>query len=251
MIGAIGYFHSQLKATYEIIKNYRHFYPSNSLVMINDAGREELKDIAKLFQASYHPYTKNLTTGNNVDDINVMIEWLKRFFKAVKEIKEPHFIILEDDVIIIQSINLSDFTGEMYGYNSNALLPEKVTEYLKNYNSSIQTSRVCYGGCGGCIMNTKFFNEIGDRDWETEIKKYGELSQRYSPNEQSWYFNDCCISFLCWRFGGTIVQNKSWGDLNQAESHEKYKNGKLTIGHQYREHFNKPYQTIHGNIHVL
>jgi hypothetical protein len=249
MIGGLGYFHSQLKATYEIIKNFRFLYPLGSLVMINDAGKEELKSIAGMFQADYHPYTKNLTTGNDVDDIQVMVEWMERFFKAIKLIKEEYCIILEDDVLIIREIDESKIKGDMFGYNPKALLPNKVTEYLKKYNSAIQTDRIWYGGCGGCIIKTETFKKIADEDWKQELLTYAELSKRNSKNEQSWYFNDCCLSFLCWRYGGVIHQNEEWGDCNTAETVQKFKEERLTIAHQYREHFNKPYQN--GNIMVL
>lgn len=249
MIGGIGYFHSQLKATYEIIKNFRFLYPLGSLVMINDAGKQEIQEIAKTFQAIYHPYTKNLTTGNDVDDIQVMIEWIERFFKAIEYVKEDYFIILEDDVLIIKEIDESKIQGDMFGYNPKALLPEKVTEYLKQYNTNIKDARIWYGGCGGCIFKTQTFKNIAKENWKLELLTYAELSKRHHKNEQSWYFNDCCLSFLCWRYGGVIHQNIEWGDCNTAETAQKFKDEKLTIAHQYREHFNKPYQN--GNITVL
>lgn len=251
MLAGLGYFHSQLKATYEVLKNFRHFYPSTSLVVINDAGKSELEDISKIFQATYCPYSKNLTTGNNIDDINVMIEWMERFFHAIETIQESHVILLEDDVILLRFIDETKIQGQIFGYNPNTLLPEKVTQYLKTYNPMVQSQRIHYGGYGGCILEVRFFQWIASQDWKTEMRRYGELSQRFSPTQQSWYFNDCCLSFLCWRYGGEIVQNPEWGDLNIIGTTEKYKKGQLSIVHQYREHYNKPFSLSSPSIEVL
>lgn len=244
MIGGLGYFHSQLKATYEVLKNFRHFYPTNSLVMINDAGKDELYDISRLVNAYYHPYSKNLTTGNNVDDIQIMIEWCERFFKAIQEIQEDYCILLEDDVLILREIDVKRISGQIFGYNPNTRLPEKVTEYLKKMNPLIQDSRVHYGGYGGCILETKFFKYISSLNWKEELMIYAELSKRCSKTEQSWYFNDCCLSFLCWRYGGEIVQNPAWGDLSVQGTYKHYQQGQFDIIHQYREHYNKTYSGI-------
>jgi len=244
MLGAIGYFHNQLKATYEVLKNFRNFYPLASLIAINDAGHREIAEIAQLFQATYHPYTKNITTGNNSDDIEVMIEWITRFFTGIEQIQEDYFILLEDDVLILREVDIAQIKGQMFAYNPHALLPEKVTTYLKQFNPAIpaNTNRIWYSGCGGTIMQTQFFKDIAkNEDWKAEIYAYGELSKRNGPTEQSWYFNDCCISYLCWRYGGTIEQNTAWGDLNINGTVQRYHRNEITILHQYREHYNKPY----------
>jgi hypothetical protein len=244
MLGGLGYFHSQLKATYEVLKNFRHFYPKNSLIMINDAGKQELYDISRLVNATYFGYSKNLTTGNDVDDIQVMVEWIERFLNAVEQIREEYFILLEDDVLLLREVNFKHISGQMCGYNPNARLPENVTAYLKKFNPLIQDSRIHYGGCGGCILETKFFTNLSTMDWKNELLVYADLSKRFSKNEQSWYFNDCCLSFLCWRYGGEIVQNPAWGDLNVQDTYKRYQSGQLDIVHQYRDHFNKPYSGI-------
>jgi len=249
MIGGIGYYYIQPKATYEIIKNFRYFYPLNSLVMINDGGKEEISDIATMFQAVYHPYVKNIGFGSNSDDIQIIVEWIERFFRALEYIKEEYFIILEDDVLILQEIDVFKIKGDMFGYNPNALLPEKVTDYLKQYNSKIKDTRIWYTGCGGCIMKKETFKNISKQNWKEELLTYAELSKRNNKNEQSWYFQDCSLSFLCWRYGGTIEQNDEWGELNTQEGINKLRENRLTILHQYKENFNKPY--LSGNISVI
>jgi len=243
MLGAIGYFHSQLRATYEVLKNFRDFFPLASLTVINDAGRPEIAKLAELFQATYHPYSRNITTGNKVDNIEIMIEWMTRFFKGIEQIHEEHFILLEDDVIILRDIDLTQIKGHMYGYNPNALLPEKVTTYLKQCNPDIPShiNRIWYSGCGGTILHTQFFKDIAkNEDWKKEMYIYGELSKVNSPTEQSWYFSDCCITYLCWRYGGTLEQSAEWGDLHVNGTVERYNRNELAIMHQYREHYNKP-----------
>lgn len=213
MLGAIGYYYKNLHATYEVLNNFRTFYPLTNIVVINDGGLEEIENIAKTFHAHYIN-SKNLGCGDNLDDIEVMIQWVERFFKAVEYIQEPYFIILEDDVLLRQTPTIDNLPGEMMGLNENILLPEKVTSYLKQFNNNVIEPRTYYSGAGGCILNTEFYKKISQEDWKTEIYTYAELSKRFSKTEQSWYFSDCILSFLCLRYGGQILKNPQLCDLN-------------------------------------
>jgi hypothetical protein len=238
-LGALGYFYNKYNATQQIIKNYRDFYPTNTLVFINDAGLSELSDIASAYNAIYLPYDENLTTGNNCDDIEVMIKWFERFFTAVNYITEDYFIILEDDVCILKNINLN-LQYDMNGYNPTALLPEKVTTYLKQFNPYIKQNKIFYSGCGGCILKTEFFKSMSQLDWKNELYIYAELTKRNSKTEQSWYFNDTCISFLCWRYGGRIGENPEWNELQTPYTYEfdaHVRNNKTSVLHRYRKFF--------------
>ena len=245
MIGAVGYYFNQSKATLEAVKNYRSFYPTQTLVMINDGGSKEIEDIANKFNGIYHFYSNNIGAGHNCDDIYVMIEWFTRFFKAVELIQEDYFIILEDDVKIYRPIDTSKIHGKMMGHNPNNYLPAKATEYLKQFNKDIPTSceRISYGGAGGSICDTNFFKQVSKQDWKVELIMYGELTKRNHKNEQSWYFNDCCLTFLCWRYGGVLVKNPEYDEFHDFNPaiYRKIKENQITIGHRYKEFYNKPY----------
>lgn len=232
MLGAIGYYYNKPKHTEFVLHNFKNYYPNTSIVVINDGGSPELKNIAEHFQAKYIE-TTNLGFGDNLDDIEIMILWLERFFKAVEFIKEPYFIIMEDDVFITKYINLDSIMGEIYGLNENAKLPEKVTDYLKNYNNNITNTHVVYSGAGGCILKTDFFKSIAKEDWKTEIYTYAKLTKRFSKTEQSWYFNDCCLSFLCFRYGGNIIQNPEFIDLHV----HPYRKDAAIIHHHHKIQF--------------
>lgn len=213
MLASIGYHYDKPHATYGVLQNFKHFYPNSTSVIINDGGSVHLKEIANTFQAEYIE-SRNLGVGNHLDDIEVMIEWIERYFKAIHLVKEPYFINLEDDIIITRPLSFIHIQGEIIGLNENARLPEKVTDYLKQFNPDIQETRAIYSATGGCISRTDFFKKIAQEDWKTEMYTYAELSKRFSKTEQSWYHNDCCVSFLCLRYGGKIVQNPEYCDIN-------------------------------------
>jgi len=238
-LGGLGYFYNRYQATEKIIENYRKFYPTETLTFINDNGLTELETIASKYNAIYMPFAENLTTGNNCDDIYVMIKWIDRFFQAVEYIKEDYFIILEDDVCILKQPILN-LQYDMNGVNPTALLPEKITSYIKKYNSFVTTSKAPYSGYGGCILKTAFFKNIAKENWKEELKTYAEITKRNSTKEQSWYFNDTCLSFLCLRYGGTIGQNEEWAELLTPYSYEldaHIRNNKTSILHRYRKYF--------------
>ena len=241
MLGAIGYYCTQVKATLEAVKSYRSFYPTGTLVMINDGGREEIGEIAKQYNAIYQPYAKNIGTGVNLDDIEVIIEWLDRLLKGIANIQEEYFVILEDDVKFFQPVDETKIKGDLFGYNASNLLPEKATAYLKQFNPKITTNRVWYGAAGGCIGKTETFKRIAQEDWKTEMRMYGELTKRFAKNQQSWYFCDCCVSFLCWRYGGEICQNEAWDEFHRASIQVKLREGRLAIGHFYKEFYGQAY----------
>uniref|UniRef100_A0A6C0CSN2 Glycosyltransferase n=1 Tax=viral metagenome TaxID=1070528 RepID=A0A6C0CSN2_9ZZZZ len=213
MLASIGYHYDKPHSTYGVLKNFKNFYPNSTSIIINDGGSVHLKEIANIFQAEYIE-SRNLGVGNHLDDIEVMIEWIERYFKAIEHVKEPYFINLEDDILITRPLTFTHLEGEIIGLNENARLPEKVTSYLKQFHSDIQDMRAIYSATGGCIFRTDFFKNIAQEDWKKEIYKYAELSKRFSKTEQSWYHNDCCVSFLCLRYGGKIVQNPEYCDLN-------------------------------------
>lgn len=235
MLGAVGYYYNQVKATEEAVKRYRAIYPTTTLVMINDGGKEEIGEIATNYNGIYHYYPNNIGAGNNLDDIEVMIEWLDRFLKAIELVTEEYFIILEDDVVCFKPVDVSKIKGDLFGYNPSNLLPEKATTYLKQFNPSITVNRIWYGAAGGCIGKTATFKNIAKEDWKPEIREYGKLTARFAKTEQSWYFNDCCVSFLCWRYGGEVCQNEEWDEFNNHSLYKKLKNNTLAIGHGYKQ----------------
>lgn len=238
-LAGLGYFYNRYIATEKIIQNFRKFYPIETLIFINDNGLPELETIANQNGAVYMPYDENLTTGNDCDDIEVMIKWIERFFAGLEHITEEYIIILEDDVCILKPVSLN-LKYEMNGFNPKALLPENITTYLKQFNNKINQDRIHYGGCGGCILKTQFFKDMSKLNWKEELYKYAEMTKRPAKNIQSWYFNDTCLSFLCWRYGGVVGVNEEWNELytpddNELQSH--IKNNKTSILHRFRKYF--------------
>jgi len=239
--GAIGYFHkNKLSTTDTAIKTFKKYYPESTVVMINDGGNPGLEEIAKENNCIYMPYERNVGNGNDCDDIEVMIEWVNRFLKAVNMLTEEYCLILEDDVTLLGMLNTNCLTGEMNGYNPAAKLPEKATEYLKKVNSKVAGERIHYGGCGGCVLKTEFFKKIYQSDWIKEMFIYADLTKRAAKNLQSWYHTDTCISYLCWLYGGNITQNPEWLELQtqnyDIETAIGFRNGKR-IFHKYKKHY--------------
>jgi hypothetical protein len=239
MLGAIGYFYNLLPATERAVANYRQYFPTNNLVMINDNGNKDMESIANKFNAKYYYMTPNLGLGENCDDIQVMIQWVERIFTALQHIEEPFFIILEDDVCLLKKPEISHLKGEMNGYNVEAVFPENVTGYIKLFHPHITTaSCLNYAGCGGCILYAPLFKYIAQQDWKQELRAYAVLTKRNHPSERSWYFADCCLSFLCLRYGGRIEKNPEWKDIQNhfGEKKAHFENHPtIAILHRYKE----------------
>lgn len=239
MIGAYNYCFNQPTATYYALKNFRKIYQDSTIVVHNDGGMKIHEDIAKHFNANYTYHEKNITGGNNVHDIEIMVQWLERFFNAVELIKEDWFMLLEDDVYILNEVDESKLNYEINGINdeSKNYFPVQVGNYLKEFRNDINENQVKYSACGGCIFKTEFFRKIATLNWKEHMYKYGVMC-KVKPGERTWFFNDCVVSFLALVYGGNIGNYEGYYDLNISRPTI---NDKITVVHQFRNYYNIPF----------
>jgi len=234
-LAGIGYYYKQLASTRNVIQEFRTHYPTSTIVMINDGGDERIDEVAKEYQAIYHPYPNVKPKFATVPD---MLEWVQRIFTALEHIQEEYCMILEDDVTFIRKPIIEGLVGVMVGYNTQNYIPEHITNYIKEHNTNIplETKRVRYSGYGGTLLRTAFWQFISKQNWKEELVRYADITKVKNPDrEQTWNFNDCVLSFLCFRYGGTITQNPEWGEIPDGYRRSQFLNGPYAILHRYKE----------------
>jgi hypothetical protein len=231
-IAAYNYCHSQVQATAHALAAFRQHYPAAPIFVHNDGGHNTAAEAAAAVNATYTYFEENLTTGNGIMDIEVMIRWFERFADVVAKIDTKWLLNLEDDVLIIGKVNTAKLLYDLNGYNPNALLPQAVCDYIRSLQPETRPyGRLPYGGCGGCILNVPLLKRIFESDWKKHVYAYAELS-KVNPGEQTWYHNDCILTFLVYAYGGTVGGYDEYCDLkiDQPMGNEK-------VIHSYKRYY--------------
>ena len=157
MIGAYYQCFNQDKSLNFVLTNYRKFYNNTNIVLVCDGGSDYSSEALK-YNCHYH-YEKKINTEKNLifKSIDSTFTFFERLGKFINEIDEDFFIILEDDVLIMNKITISHLQFDINGCNVNEFLSENINNDLKNYNKNYNLDKFYFGGCGGSILKTIFF----------------------------------------------------------------------------------------------
>jgi len=228
--------YKQKRAFIHVIESYRKHYPIENLFIINDKGDESLEEIAKQNNANYYYSNENIghmdwskiknKIGNSV--IEKALIWLSRIYDATLTFTEDYFILLEDDVWIINKVNTDDLKNDING-GGTGYFGGEIYEYLRKYNTT--SDKLYIAGYGGCIFKTLFYrNMLKNKD---EIKKH--IENFYNLN--GTFASDVIISFLTWIYGGTIGQFPGYCQVFDNDYKQRRNENKIEILHQYYEYY--------------
>jgi glycosyltransferase involved in cell wall biosynthesis len=199
--------HSQVRAADKALESYRKCYPEGKVVMINDGGDDAMKDVASKYGAIYE-YRPNI----GICHWKKPTEWLERFFEAIEKLESDYFVMQEEDVFHVRSVDQTKLVHDICGTNPDARLPPVLAEY---------TGRTHYAGSGGCFFRTAFFKRIAKTDWPKHVEKI--------PAE--WLHADVVLSVVTYMNGGTIGYCTECVELNRPE-YQTNKNP--AVIHQYK-----------------
>lgn len=211
--------YNQVPAADRAFASYRSCYPDGKVIMINDGGDEQMKDIAAKHGAEYM-YMSNI----GICHWKNPTEWLERFFEAVQKFENEYFVMQEEDVWHVRPIDHSKLVFDICGTNPDAKFPNELVEYIRK-----ETGRECthYSGSGGCFFKTKFFKELAKTDWRTHVRKF----------PAQWLHADIVISALTYLNHGTIGYCTECVEIGRPE-YETQKNP--VVIHQYKAHYETP-----------
>lgn len=211
-----------------VLKNFRIYYPYSTVVLISDGGYD-FSNLATQYNCTYF-YENNLSNNTNNKNLSdsyfysplILINYLKRLQKGISHFKEKYFMILEDDVYVMNKTQSKKLIYDMNGSNPNESLPRSICNSLnKNFP-------LCYSGCGGCILNTKFFkNILTDENIISGVNTYCSVS-----NER--WASDAILSYMCLRYGGSIGDWEGFGEYWEPLIHDEINNNTIEVLHQYK-----------------
>jgi len=164
--------------------------------------------------------------------------YLERFLKAARKIKETYFVLLEDDVYVIDRLPSAILTHTMIGANRHeseglgprAIMPRIMVDNLRKYNANIDDHQY-YGGCGGTLFRTEFFANL-NIDVSTLVDEYGVLNPGYD--------SDILLSYITLRFGGDIYgPPMELGETIHPDWNQRVASGKIKVLHNYKNHYHQ------------
>jgi hypothetical protein len=231
MIGAYYQAYNKPQCVDFVLANFRKHYPDSDVVLISDGGND-FSELAAKYNCMYF-YEQNLSgnIGNKEKglsdqyfyDPQILINYVERFKKYILQIKQKYFMVLEDDVAVLNKTDCSEFNSAIYGKNNTESLPYPICKYLKNVD------RIAYGGCGGCLFNTNFFNKVlSENNYKNDIKKYCSLTR------ERWA-SDAIISYICYLYGGYIEEWHKHGNMWESDIQKKLLNNEIDVLHDFKK----------------
>jgi hypothetical protein len=157
-IGAYFQCYKNPAATFHALQSFRKSYPDSTVVLLSDNGYNYSK-MATYFNAIYIHETENIPVSVGHDcaaPISSFNRFIMRLQAVLPLIREPYFMMLEDDVIVKQPYT-EDFKGVING-NCINYIRAKTFEKIPVYAGPI-TNRV-YSGHGGSVFNRKDLLDI-------------------------------------------------------------------------------------------
>ena len=226
-----------------VLKSFRAFYPTSTMVMVNDAG-VDMRDIALTFGAVYFPYTQNIGVGEGIEYPSPVMAWLERFFAAIAYIDAQSyafFVIQDEDVLHARAVDFDLLKYDVNGMFEQSRLPAAATEYARRFNPGVKEPRAIYSCFGGSILRTEFFQRLGASSWREHVENFAEtLRKDKAPTDgQTWLFDDVVLSFLTLVFGGVIGPHEGLVELTREGGKQKLEAGAGAIYHHYKDHYVK------------
>lgn len=232
MIGAYYQAYKKPNCVKFVLENYRKHYPDSDVILVSDGG-DDFSELAKKYNCLYF-YESNLSgifsdkskglAASYFHSPEVLINYILRFGKYIKHIKDDRFMILEDDVYVIQK-TLSETPYDLNGINLTETLPESVCLDLQN------VKKIPYGGCGGCILNTKFFKNIFTD--KNTIKVIDQVKKYCLLTKERWA-SDAIVSYICAANNGTMGVWNGLGETWQKDLGDRLNNKTVDVIHQYK-----------------
>ncbi len=223
--------YKQRKALNFALTNFRKHYPYQKCHLICDGGLDFSKE-AEVYSCSY-TYDQKVETNQNLtfNTLNACVRYLERFFSAIREMEEDYVLILEDDVVVLGEVDLSQLKSQVNGCNKQEFLSSNIASDLYLSGVALPSDRgYYYGACGGSILDIEFYKKaLKD---ESSIRQTVEKFCSLSPTTQ--WASDTILSYICYKNGGTIEQYDGFCETWYPDAQTQLSSGRVKVLHQYK-----------------
>ena len=233
MIDAYYQCFRQKRAFREVLRRFRSAYPSSqSKVVIVSDGGDDFSHIAAEHACDYHQLPNKTNNKNLIfSKAEGIFEYAARLGTYCKEFTNTHFLLLEDDVLTLKSVDVDTLAYDINGCNKNEFFDHSIANELRKYNPELSRSkRIWYGACGGSIFKTEFMvNLLEDRS-----RLLKEADFYCSRASRSKWASDAFLSYLCLKHGGTIGQYPGFCETWYSDYGDRMVEGSIEVLHQYK-----------------
>jgi hypothetical protein len=156
-LGAYFQCHKNPYATYESLRTFRQFYPTEPILLLSDNGYD-YTEMAKHFNCTYlHETTSCRVTLPIRDGYQSTVERLRKAFSMMST---DYFVLLEDDVITTAKYT-QDFKGDIHG---NCINKIRASIFNNIPFSLVKNEDKYFTGHGGSVYKTSTMNKILNND---------------------------------------------------------------------------------------
>lgn len=230
-IGAYYQCYKNRKSLNFVLDNYRKHYPKTNVVLVCDGGDDFTEESLK-HQCNYIHDIKIETEKNLIfKGPDPAKRFIERIAKNIHLITEDFFILLEDDVYVMNAIK-SDLVNDINGCNENEFFSERISNIINERNNR-SSARVYYGSFGGCVLRTSFFKRIlsEENDIIADLEKY------FINSNSSEWASDKILTYLCLINGGTIGHYSGLYETWYPDLEKRIDSNSIEVLHQYKEHY--------------
>ena len=222
------------------LKEFRKFYPKNSIYLVSDNGLDFSYLKEKFGNIETTKETMEVVgIARDVDQyirehsgdidlfMGISLEFLRRLKNACDFCKTEYMILMEPDVLVRGELH--PFDADLVGPTVN-IMPKIIQEYIiMNGGKNNGT----WGPVGG-MMKTSSFYEVYDK-LMNDLDKFSE-GLKLDPRMICY---DYLLAFLFSLFGYTYTDNP---DQTECIRNSNWKNSGHPLLHQYRELYSINYE---------
>ena len=223
----------ELTAANEVLFAYRRYFPNNTVVMVNDDGDRAHAALGERYNCKYFQATDNVGYPGGKLHHEQIIRWVKRFHHYIQLIEDEWFVLLEDDVFVMGTVDPKTLIYDINGINPRNLLPPPSVNLVKERGYHKDARYLIYGAMGGAIFRTSFFQNLNIEDVERDLNLFGERCPQ-TLTGQNWYYSDVVLSFLCYLYGGTLGMYPEFAELWFIDLKSRLDNNQVGVLNQYK-----------------
>ena len=228
------------KASEEVIKNIRSFYPDSTFVVASDAGPNHC-ELSREYNVHFQYYPKNLGASIMPHGYKkeAVMEWLRRFYIACLLTKETHIFWAEDDIALLRQIEVKD-EWEIYAHDTTNYVPEGLLKFCEEVSGKYP-SRPFYGAGGGTIYKVSTYIE----NYFKIVSIFDQIFEQVQEQYPTFGWYDCFMTIVYFMCGKEYTVNPGIFEIKPMNKNfdlESLDKSKYSIVHLYKNHYPDEYK---------
>lgn len=215
------------RATFEVLLNFRIYYPDIPIVLISDNGND-FSDMAEYFNCTYIYSDKQ--SGNGITNVlkhdNKTNLWLDRIKQTCEVLNDCEYVLYMEDDVLTRDVITKNPNADIAGPSNpdDFWWSPQIIRWMKENRPNVEINGL--NGCGGTIFKRTSFLECFDN--QPDYSFFGKLDDRLL------WASDAILTFL---FLYNKKTSRRW--LDQSEESRGKIFGSTAFDHQHKYFYDK------------